>query len=106
MGLTEPDYTTWTGIAQQLMTSLESNAKQGDTLLKRQDLSMDEKHEATLSLKQRRDEAIDAAIENWKTHVGIGFRFIDDRIRQYAAPGIRISDSPPVGSSAAGRTNR
>jgi|GEM_PF-3047428 len=106
MGLTEPDNTTWTGIAQQLMTSLESNAKEGDTLLKRQDRSMDEKHEAILPLKQRRDDAIDEAIEKWKTHVGIRFRFIDDRIRQYAAPGIRISDSPPVGSSAAGRTKR
>jgi hypothetical protein len=98
MGVSEADYDVWVEIAAQLMASLEANAKQGDSVLKGQNLTSQQRIDTVRGLSAKRGDTIDDAILKWKAHIGIRFRFVDERIRAYVAPGLRISDEPPLGT--------
>lgn len=91
VGLRDGEYAALKGVLHKLIADLDSNAREGDSVLKNVQLSPAERDAAIRALRDRRNFAVDHAIEQWREQIGMRFRFVDDRIREYIAPGLRIS---------------
>ncbi len=100
-GLSDGDYSVLKGISERLHFALESNARAGDASLNDPRLSTAQRGGAIAALRKERNEAIDRAIDEWRTHLGAPFRWIDDRIRAHVARGLRITDDSSIYSSQA-----
>lgn len=91
VGLRDAEYTALRAISHDLAAALDAVAREGDAVLKNRGLGHAERDAAIQSLSNRRNAALDDAIERWRKQVGARFRFIDDRIREHVAPGLRIA---------------
>lgn len=91
-GLRDDDYAALRSICSGLMSDLEANARKGNGLLTNSRLTKAERDAAISQLRAERDEAIDL----WKQMIGKRFRWVDQNIRAYVAPGLRLGYREPV----------
>jgi hypothetical protein len=96
-GLPDDDYAALRSICTGLMSDLEANARKGNEVLRNSRLTKAERDVAIRELRAQRDEAIDVAIDRWKLRIGRRFRWVDQNIRAYVAPGLRLGYREPVG---------
>lgn len=101
-GLTGADYAALKDISVGLVSALGANAKEGDLVSKDMRLTISQRSAAIAVLREKRDAAVDAAIQQWKQRIGIRFRWVDDKIRAHVAPGLRVSDAPPAAPAEQG----
>lgn len=96
----EDDYRALKSICADLIADLETNAKLGNDVLANSRLTKAERDAAIGELRARRDETIDGAIDRWKRQIGRRFRWVDQNIRAYIAPGLRVGYVDPVAAES------
>jgi hypothetical protein len=100
VGMPDADYEALKTIATRLHADLEANAKQGDTVLKSVSATATQRASSIAALRDARNAAVDNAVGQWRAYLGARFRWTDDQIRAYVAPGLLISEDS--GEVAAG----